>query len=202
MVDRLDDLAQNFHRGKEASCAPLVEVRGIFDREYHNLAIACLKSCTEFLRLARQDEKAHAWEMYGQDGVAVFSTDARLKAGLDALPPEDDAHLGRVRYGTKHLTRYNTMIFITTKREEFAKDREVRAMLWIRDEYVGINRHYDIDNFPHPRPLTPPDPVRVKDYHRRKVDLAALVIEVVVNPKATPHLIAEVGDTEDHDLHE
>jgi hypothetical protein len=89
-------------------------------------------------------------------------------------------------------TRYNTMMFITTKRGEFAKDREVRAMLWIRDEYAGINRHYDIDNFPHPRPLTAPDPARVKEYHRRKVDLSALVTEVVVNPKATPRLIAEV----------
>src|SRR5205085_11747290 len=99
-----------------------------------------------------------------------------------------------VRYGTKHLTRYNTMVFITTKREEFAEDREVRAMLWIRDEYAGINRHYDIDNFPHPRPLTPPDRARVKDHHRRKIDIAALVTEVVVNPKATPQLIAQVAD--------
>jgi hypothetical protein len=140
------------------------------------------------------EEKAHTWETYGQDGVAVISTYARLKAVLDALPPEDDAHLGLVRYGTKHLTRYNTMMFITTKREEFAEDREVRAMLWIRDEYAGINRHYDIDNFPHPRPLTPPDRARVKDHHRRRIDIAALMTVVVVNPKATPQLIAEVAD--------
>jgi hypothetical protein len=77
---------------------------------------------------------------------------------LGALPAAADVHLGLVRYGTKHLTRYNTMMFITTKREEFANDREVRAMLWIRDNYAGTNRHYDINNFPHPRPLTAPDP--------------------------------------------
>jgi hypothetical protein len=39
-------------------------------------------------------------------------------------PVSDDLLLG-----TKHLTRYNTMMFITTKREAFADDREVRAML-------------------------------------------------------------------------
>jgi hypothetical protein len=32
----------------------------------------------------------------------------------------------------------------------------------------------------------------VKDFHRRKVDISALVREVVLNPKATPPLIAEV----------
>ena len=140
------------------------------------------------------EEKAYTWETYGNDGVAVASTYSRLKAALNALPAEDDAHLGLVRYGTQHLTRYNTMMFITTKREEFAKDRGVRAMLWIRDDYAGINRHYDINNYPHPRPLTSPDSERVKDYHRRKVDVSALMTEVVVNPKATPLLIVEVGE--------
>ena len=85
------------------------------------------------------------------------------------------------------------MMFIRTKREEFANDREVRAMLWIRDDYAGINRHYDINNFPHPRPLTPPDAARVNDFHRRKVDISALVTEVVVNPKATPPLLDEIA---------
>lgn len=140
------------------------------------------------------EEKAYTWETYGEDGVAVVSTYGKLKTALDTLPPEDDAHLGLVRYGMKHLTRYNTMMFITTKREEFADDREVRAMLWIRDEYAGINRHYDIHNVPHPRPLTPPDPTRVKGYHRRRVDIAALVTEIVVNPKATSQMIARVGE--------
>lgn len=140
------------------------------------------------------EEKAYTWETYGEDGVAVVSTYARLKAVLDTLPTEDDAHLGLVRYGTTHLIRYNTMMFIATKREEFAKDREVRAMLWIRDDYAGMNRHYDISNFPHQRPLTAPDPARVRAFHRRKIDLSALVTEVVVNPKATLQLIAQVGE--------
>jgi len=124
--------------------------------------------------------------------VPVVWTYAKLKAALDAPPDDDDAHLGLVRYGTKHLIRYNTMMFITTKREAFANDREVRAMLWIRDNYAGINRHFDINNFPHPRPLTAPDPARVMDFHRRKVEVSALITEVVVNPKATPPLVDEV----------
>src|SRR6266545_6877276 len=37
------------------------------------------------------------------------------------------------------FSRYNTMMFITTKREEFARDREILAMLRIRDDYAGIN---------------------------------------------------------------
>ena len=65
-------------------------------------------------------------------------------------------------------------------------------MLWIRDNYAGINRHYDINNFPHPRPLSTPDPARVKNFHRRKVDLSTLITEVVVNPRATPPLLDEV----------
>ena len=140
------------------------------------------------------EEKAYTWETYGNDGVAVVSTYSRLRAALNALPAEDDAHLGLVRYGTQHLSRYNTMMFITTKREEFARDREVRAMLWIRDDYAGINRHHDINNAPHPRPLTSPNPERVKDYHRRRVDISTLVTEVVVNPKASSLLIAEVSE--------
>ena len=66
-------------------------------------------------------------------------------------------------------------------------------MLWIRDDYAGINRHYDINNFPHPRPLTAPDATRVKDFHRRRVDISALVAEVVVNPKTTPPLLDEIA---------
>jgi hypothetical protein len=140
------------------------------------------------------EEKAYTWETYGKDGVAVVSTYSRLKAVLEVLPLEDDAHLGLVRYGIKHLTRYNTMMFITTKREEFANDREVRAMLWIRDDYACNNRNYDVNNFQKPRQFNSPDPARVKDFHRRKVAFDTLVTEMVVNPKATPPLIAEVPE--------
>jgi hypothetical protein len=52
----------------------------------------------------REPGKAYTWKTYGEDGVAIVSTYARLKSVLDALPAEDDTHLGLVRYGTKHLT--------------------------------------------------------------------------------------------------
>jgi hypothetical protein len=89
--------------------------------------------------------------------VAVVSTYAKLKAALDALPDDDDAH----RCGFATTTPAST-------------------------------GRYDINNFPRPRPLTTPDPARVKEFHRRKVDFSALITEVVVNPKATPPLLDEV----------
>jgi len=64
----------------------------------------------------------------------------------------------------------------------FQEEREVRALLRIQDEYAGINRHFDENNFPHDRPLTPPPAERVKDFHRRVVDLRALVTEIVLGP--------------------
>lgn len=66
------------------------------------------------------------------------------------------------------------------KREQFRDEREVRGLRWIRDEYAGINRHFDEDNFPHDHPLTPPDPGRVPVGNRRSVDLAALLTEIVL----------------------
>ena len=50
------------------------------------------------------------------------------------------------------------------------------------DEYAGINRHFDENNFPHDHPLTPPDPGRVPVGNRRAVDLAALLTEIVLGP--------------------
>jgi len=77
------------------------------------------------------------------------------------------------------------MRFITTKGQQFEREREVRALLWIRDPYAGMNRHYDIENFPHDGPLTPPPPDRVKDFHRRQVDLRTLVTHIVLSPWMT-----------------
>ena len=34
----------------------------------------------------------------------------------------------------------------------------------------------------------------MKDFHRGKIDISALVMEVVLNPKATPSLIADVAE--------
>jgi hypothetical protein len=130
------------------------------------------------------------WKEYGTDGVAICSRYRLLKAALDAVA--DRSFLGLVRYGAKHLRGFNLFRFIMTKRAAYEDERDVRAMLWIMDPFAGINRHFDIDNRTHPRPLTPP-PDRVLRGHRRRVDLQALITEIVVTPWASPATFDEVN---------
>jgi hypothetical protein len=71
-------------------------------------------------------------------------------------------------------------------------NRKPGDILWIIDPHDGINRHFDIDNRVHTRPLTAP-PDRVLKGHTRKVDLRALVTEIVL-PRISPErLIALQG---------
>jgi len=137
-------------------------------------------------------ETGKMWKEYGEDGVAICSRYRLLKAALDTTG--DRAFLGLVRYGWRHLTGWNMMRFITTKREKYADEMEVRAFLWIMDPLAGINRHVDIDNRIHPRPLTPPPPDRVPDFQRRKVVLQALVTGIAVTPWASPTIVDEVKE--------
>jgi hypothetical protein len=135
------------------------------------------------------EETVQMWKEYGNNGVAICSRYNLLKAALDSC--DGRPHLGLVRYGSKHLTGWNTMRFITTKRDEYKHEQEVRALLWIHDEYAGINRHFDKQNMPHPLPLTPP-PSHVPKFQRRKVDLQSLITHVVVNPFASDRLLPDV----------
>lgn len=137
-----------------------------------------------------QDETCNMWKEYGEDGVAICSRYALLKTALDAM--KDRAYLGLVRYGSKHLTGWNVLRFITTKRMQYAEEREVRAFLWIGDPMAGGNRHIDGENRIHPLPLTPP-PDRVLKGHRRKVDLTALITEIMITPWASPATLDEVN---------
>ena len=105
------------------------------------------------------DETAAMWKEYGGGGVAIVSRYSLLKSALASL--KDEAYLGLIRYGVGHLTGWNIMRFITTKSERYAHEREVRALLWIRDELAGINRHFDENNIAHPRPLSEPPVDRV-----------------------------------------
>ena len=50
-----------------------------------------------------------------------------LKSALQGLP--DKVMVGLIRYGTKHLVGWNVVRFVTTKRESYAPEQEVRAML-------------------------------------------------------------------------
>jgi hypothetical protein len=137
-----------------------------------------------------REETCEMWEKYGKDGVAVCSRYRLLKSALDSM--NERAYLGLVRYGSDHLTGWNTLRFITTKQKRYAGEREVRAFLWIIDPYAGGNRHFDIDNRPHPRPLTPPPQDRVLKGHKQKVDLRALVTEIVVTPWAASSTFGEI----------
>ena len=135
------------------------------------------------------EETAKMWNEYGKDGVAVCSQYSLLKAALDSCAGRP--HLGLVRYGSKHLTGWNTMRFITTKKEQYKHEQEVRALLWIPDEYAGINRHFDENNKAYPRPLTAA-PKRVPEFQRCKIDLQSLITGVVVSPYASDSILSEV----------
>ena len=105
-----------------------------------------------------EGETLDMWERYGQ-GVAVFSRFDLLKSAL--TPMLDQIFLGIVRYGERHLTGYNLMQFLFTKRRHFEKERELRVLLTCYDPVAGANRHFDENNFPHREPLdeiNPPHP--------------------------------------------
>ena len=94
------------------------------------------------------EERAGMWSKYGHDGVAIVSTYALLGHVLEPLV-DDNPHLGLVRYGWAHGTRYNTQRFITTKRLDYESEREIRAALWLLNTGDGMNRHFDLNNKPH-----------------------------------------------------
>ncbi len=138
-----------------------------------------------------REETSQMWKEYGGEGVAITSRYQLLKSALNSL--SDRAYIGLVRYGAQHLIgkRVNLFRYITTKRIKYAHEQEVRAFLWIMDPHAGINRHYDENNRVHPVPLTPP-PDYVSKGERRKVDLEALVTEVVVSPWASSTTVDEI----------
>jgi hypothetical protein len=146
------------------------------------------------------NERVRMWRSYAKDdGVAVCSTYARLKAALDALAAEDKAMLGLIRYGNAHLApgRVNLMINVSTKQLKYADEEEVRAMLWLVDAHESGNRHIDPDNRYHPRPIYPTG--QPEGVHR-PVDLQSLVTGIIVAPFAqagavqqTEEMIRNVG---------
>jgi hypothetical protein len=69
---------------------------------------------------------AAMWQEYGKEGVAIASRYSLLKAALES--GKDRGFLGLVRYGSRHLKghSWNVLRFISTKREKFAHEKEVR----------------------------------------------------------------------------
>jgi hypothetical protein len=132
------------------------------------------------------------WQQYARDGLAVGSRYSLLKQALGSCEGTLGAFLGLVRYGSKHLTGWNVLRFISTKREKFAYEKEVRALLWVPDEFAGGNRHIDENNIPHDRPLDDPPPERVPEGLRRTVDLRSLITEIQVSPWASEETFTKV----------
>lgn len=135
------------------------------------------------------EETAKMWAQYGKDGVAIVSRYDLLKQVLDPL--SDNIMVGLIRYGSKHLTGWNVVRFITTKREEYRLEREVRAAIWLTDTDDGMNRHFDQNNQPHDRPIYDP-PTTLPEGIRRCINVENLIKEVVISPLASASRLMEV----------
>ena len=112
-----------------------------------------------------------------------------LKQVLHPLP--DKVMVGLIRYGNSHLTGWNVVRFVTTKREMYSSEREVRAMIWLTETGDGMNRHFDWTNRPHDRPIYEP-PQTLPEGIRRNIDIASLISEVIISPFAPAHRREEV----------
>lgn len=134
-------------------------------------------------------ETATMWARYGKNGVAIVSRYDLLKQVLQPL--SDKVMIGLIRYGTAHLTGWNVVRFVTTKREEYSLEREVRAMIWLTDTGDAMNRHFHLNNRPHDRPIYDP-PATLPEGIRRDIDVGSLIMEVVVSPFAPTGRLAEV----------
>ena len=120
------------------------------------------------------DESLHMWEKFAAQGVAVKSTCGLLKAALDAIPAR--TIIGHVRYSLKH-EGYNILRFITTKRPEYFREREVRALVW------------DLERCPqNPLPHDMPDGLSYP------VDVLSWIQTVIVSPHVPPVVFGEVQD--------
>jgi hypothetical protein len=169
-LDVRDALQLNHHRGSLAQ-----------DREGFFTNCWCLSP----------EPTIRMWQEYARDGLAVASRYSLLKHALGSCESTLGALLGLVRYGSKHLTGWNVLRFISTKREQFAHEQEVRALLWAPDEFAGGNRHFDHNNFPHDRPLTSPSPDRVPKGLRRAINLRSLITHIEVSPWASESTFAQ-----------
>lgn len=135
------------------------------------------------------EESIAMWRRYGKDGVAIASRYDLLKQVLNPLA--DNVMVGCIRYGSEHLTGWNVIRFVTTKRRKYLDEKEVRAMIWVNDAVDGGNRHFDLNNRPHDRPIYDP-PSTLPEGIRREVDVVSLIVEVVVSPFAPSGRLSEV----------
>ena len=168
------------------------DLNDIHARDHHIGDIACGRrnmyaSCWYLFG----EETATMWTQFAPDGgVAVCSTYARLKSVIGSIPYRP--HIGLVRYGGLHLTNWNVLRFISTKRQRYWREREVRVMLWIEPwEGEGGNCHIDEFNIPRPYPVYGTlNPCGL----RPGIDAHDLISTVVVSPYAPPTRRKEVEE--------
>jgi hypothetical protein len=168
------------------------ELNDIRDRDHHIGSIAQFRqsfyvNCWHL----HIEETAAMWARYGKDGVAIVSRYDLLKQVLDPL--SDKVMVGLIRYGTKHLTGWNVVRFVTTKREEYSSEQEVRAMIWLTDTGDSMNRHFDQNNRPHDRPIYDPPPT-LPEGIRRCINVEDLIKEIVVSPLAPATSLVQVQE--------
>ena len=100
-------------------------------------------------------------------------------------------------YGTvtDHLAgTFNALAFITTKQVQYSAEREVRAWITAGDPLAGGNRHFDLNNFPHPVPLDlNPRNSWVPECKRRRINLRSLITGVYISPWAVQYAIEEIN---------
>ena len=129
-------------------------------------------------------ETVEMWNREPRPDVAICSRYDLLKAVMAAML--DTTHVGLMRYGVEQLEktgRFNVWQFINTKRKAYEGEREVRAI--IEGQRAGDNRHFDVNNFPHSRPLPENSaPSWLQSHKRRRIDLGSLILGVVISPFA------------------
>ena len=128
------------------------------------------------------ENRLRMWYRYAPCGVAIRSEYGRLKSALNGFI--DVVHLGQVRYGDEDMTGYNALQTLFTKRPDYRRKNEVRAVVCSYDPVGGQSRNYWETNFPHREPqddLNPPHPW-VNDSKRRRIHLKDLVTSISGSP--------------------
>lgn len=141
-------------------------------------------------------ETVEMWKKFAEHGVAICSTYARLKKCLEGML--DQTHLGLMRYGEDRLyqlRKYNVLQFINTKRKQYEQELEVRAIVECPDPMDGQNRHFDLNNFPHRRPLDENERHPwVREFKRRRIDTKELLTGIVVSPFANNEILQKAKE--------
>ena len=89
-----------------------------------------------------------------------------------------------VRYDAAEIESPNLYQVISYKRADYAWEREFRCVISRFKENPGLNRHIDINNHAHPRPLASNPPlVQLPSNYRVPVNLNCLLTKIVLGPR-------------------